>query len=536
MRRRLRRLLGVAALIASLAAAGNARADEPVDAYARAEQAFSKALATTGPERSEAMRVAVDALEAALTAEPTRREAPLATLLCAHAYKALGEIDRARSAYARFLDTWASEPVLVALEKGDAKASPPVAPDPRAYAARVKDMELAFAALGASALATLDYASAAAAYERTSNQTRLSTDARRDAAHNAAMLFAGLGDATRLAAARTTLFALQPTPADKAAVDWLVTDLDFRGWDASAPDQGDNEQARTAALRSLEKFYASYKGGSDAGTFIVEAAYDAAALLRAHDEKTSATWCARAVDAFEPLRMRAEAEQRPAPAFLSERAAECALRNIEREIPAALGAKAASNLHAGTPAKIAAASDAELVAVTDKWIPRLEDVIQKYRSPRWMVAARVREASLYDACYVRLWWAPTSNPERVIVDRGGDEPAPIDPEEEEWRAAKRRRVAAIATSAVSLYGEAVTWARAFHVGGPEVRIAHARLAIFTDWIGNERMADAISRVQDPATKQPVVYVDDQFLRGRPLPSAPPSRALLPLSMGAFTGG
>lgn len=407
------------------------------------------------------------------------------------------------------------------------------AADARAYDARIQQAQHAHLALAQSFIALFDYASAASAFARMSTQARLPAETRRDAARNAATLFAGLGDETRFAAARATLFALQPTPTDKAEIDWLAVDMDLRAWHADAPDVGDNASARASALHAVESFYAAYNGAEEAAPRVVEAAYAASMLARTRDDAAAAKWCARAVDAFEPIRAKAETDSVAPPGLLTDEVAECAYRSVDREIPTTFGAPGADTAtYVGKPAVVTAAFEADLKAVKDTWVSKLDDVIRKYPSPKWTVVARVRQAGLYDVCAARLLWSRVDLPQESSYREDVDPPR-RDVERTAWASAKTRLREVVESTTVKLYAEAVTWSRAFHSAPTEGRAAVARLAFYTDLVGNERISTYVSSVLDPVTRQPIPYTPDLYLLGRQSVLPAPPEGLDPLSIEAF---
>src|SRR5262249_35200721 len=155
-----------------------------------------------GPERDRTWRDAAALYRSALEAAPDGNEAPEYAINGAYAYKQVGAYADAIALYRRFLERYGSEATLARLARGDPRAGPNGAPDPRRYDERRRYTQMAAEQLAAAEVLLFDHAGAAASFEALARNVHFEPRARRDAARNVAILHAHLGARDRMLAAR----------------------------------------------------------------------------------------------------------------------------------------------------------------------------------------------------------------------------------------------------------------------------------------------------------------------------------------------
>jgi len=192
-------------------------------AYRDARKAFDEAQnMPDGPERNEKWRKAAALYRKALENAPDRNEAPEAAINGAIAYKQLGEYDKAIEMYELFIKRYGDEKTLVVLEKGNPKASPPVAPNPEKYKERLTYLKQAHNALSEAYILFFDYRRAAEQYDTISQIERFDQKDRREAAKLALELYANMGDKGKTATLQKRFLSLGPTPQEKAEAEYIV--------------------------------------------------------------------------------------------------------------------------------------------------------------------------------------------------------------------------------------------------------------------------------------------------------------------------
>jgi hypothetical protein len=170
----------------------------------------------------------------------------------------------------------------------------------------------------------------------------------------------------------------------------------------------------------------------------------------------------------------------------------------------------------------------------------LEHIYQTYRSPEYAVVVRSRQGSLFDSLRTALYevrppalkyFTPKQeNLLKQLENSGRDELMEKadqyrDQKKDFWRNQRDREINAADEVAVDRYVRAVLYARILNVRNPEVTRALARLAYLTDVLGDAKMKEFVSKVQDPADssgKKTVEYKDGMFMQARPGLTVPPT--------------
>jgi hypothetical protein len=435
--------------------------------------------------------------------------------------------------YQLFIKEYGSEEKLTALEKGDPKAEPPGKPDPAEYEKRKGALKDAYTELAKANVLFFTYRGAAEVYDTVSTNKRFAEDDRRKAAKNAVDLYANLGEEQKMLAARQTLYGLNAPVSQKMEIDYLVAQADLKRWDEQAPDEGANRAARVKAISSLEAYYQKNRNAKEAARFNVQAAYNAAKMHRAGKDGRDKDWCQNAIKAFESYKASApskDGKNEALGSFEADMAAECAYLAIDQQLKDKFDYETNHHRYTGTIDKVKLAFEKDLKEALDVWHPKLEAVITTYASPKWSVAARARQGTLYDSVRTGLFNATppavklyTEKEERLFKlaeESGRDDLAEqVDAirqsRREQWRAAREQSLESADRPMIKFYAESVVWGRAYKVRAPSSDQALRRLAFFTDILGNAKMKDYSQGVLDPATKQPFTYVDNMFLRTRP---------------------
>jgi tetratricopeptide (TPR) repeat protein/outer membrane protein assembly factor BamD (BamD/ComL family) len=500
-----------------------------IDAY----KAFQKAeKMPDGPERIKAWREAAALYRVALEKAPARDEAPEAAMNGAQAYKQVGDYDQAIEMYTLFIKEYGNEQNLAKLEKGDPSASPPKPANPEKYKERVKFLKQAQDALSASYVLFFNYRTAAETYDTISRNTRFEEPARRDAARNAVLLYANIGDRDKMTASRATFMSLKPPPEQKADIDYLVASADLKTWDEHGPDEGANRNARLKAVTAMEAYHGANRNNAAANAYVVQSAYYSAKLRKAGRDPKAVNWCRTTITDFERFRgasPTADGRNKALGSIQADMAAECAYSALDEKIKAEFDYDTGHHRYAGVIDQVKKAFDADMKKA-ETYFNQLQEVISKFESRPWSVAARARQGSLYDSCRTGLYNARppglklyTEKEERLLKlaetsardDLQEQADAIRQKRREDWRSARERSLNDADKAMVKFYTEAVVWAKAWKVRNQPVDFAIQRLAFFTDILGDAKLREFSQGIIDPETKRPFEYRDGIFLRSRP---------------------
>lgn len=500
-----------------------------IDAY----KVFDKAQKMAdGPERNKAWREAGALYREALKNAPARDEAPEAAMNGAFAYKQVGDYDQAIEMYSLFIKEYGSEDNLKKLQKGDPAVTPPKAADPKKYGERVKFLKQAYDALSAAYVLFFNYRTAAETYDTISKNPRFEKPARRDAALNSVILYANIGDKGKVLASRQTFMSLEPPAEKKAEIDYLVASADLKSWDEHGLDEGGNRGERLKAISAMDAYYSQNKNKNEAAAFNVMAAYHSAKLRKAGKDPKAGDWCKSTITAFEKYRGTAKMVDGRNTAFGSlqaDMAAECAYHAIDDRVHAEFDYETGHHRYTGVIDRVVKAYTDDLKKA-EKYFNQLQDVITKFESRPWSVAAKARQGSLYDGCRTGLYnarppglklYSPKEEKLLKLAETSGRDDlaeqadALRQKRRLDWRAARERQLEDADKPMIKFYTEAVVYGRAFKVRNAAVDTAIQRLAFYTNILGDAKLRDHSQGVLDPETKSPFVYSDGIFLRTRP---------------------
>ncbi|MBI4705492.1 MAG: tetratricopeptide repeat protein [Deltaproteobacteria bacterium] len=486
-----------------------------------------------GEERDKMWRRAAALYREALDKAPDRDEAPEAAMNGAFAYKQVGEYDKAIAMYKQFIEAYGNEEMLDKLENGDPKADPPKPPDPKRHAERVTKLKLAYDTLATAYVLFFSYPTAAETFDKISRNRRFESEARRDAARNAVVLYANMGNRAKMISARDELYGLGPSAKERAEIDWLVASADLKAWDERGVDRGTNQAARLAAGRSMEDFYQSHAGAPAAAAFTVQAAYQASKLRRAGSDPRYKDWCDKTISAFAAFKRGAdvvEGRNQAVGSLQADMAAECEYRDLDAAIKKDFDYASGFHRYKGVLTAVAKEFKEDAEVKAKAWAEKLQHVITEYESRPWAVAARARQGSLYDSCRTGLYEArepglklydakeeETLKKADKICEEGLSDSA-CDMAEDfragrkaKWRETRENYLRDADQLMLRGYVEAILWAKATKVRIDAVDQTIRRLAFFTDIIGDEKLRAYTEQLADPSTKQPFQYQDGMFL-------------------------
>ncbi len=511
-------------------------------AYLDARKAYDQAeKMPEGPERQEMWRKAAALYRAALEKAPDRDEAPEAAMNGAHAYKQVGEYDKAIGMYNLFIDKYGDEKTLAGLERGDPKATPPIEPDAKKLATRIKYLKQAHDALSASYVLFFNYRKAAEEYDRISQINRFEQKDRRDAAKNALSLYSNMGDKAKTDAVRRRFVSLGANAEEKAEADYIVARGDMNEWDERGRDEGENKTARTRAMNAMTKYHDANVRNNAASKFVVVAAYNSGKTRKAGGDESYVGWYKKTIAAFEKYKATAPVEEGKSKALSSAEAgmaAESEYALIDAELRKGFDYDSGHHRYQGTTVEVIqkyrdGANDAK------KYHDRLQHVIDAYLSAEWIVAARARQGSLYDSLRTGLYNVRPpglklfSPKEDKILAKFRESDNPDDQEKadqyeqarrEDWRSARDRELASADQVMVNRYVQAVSLSRRYNLSNPAVDRAIQRLAFFTDILGDEKLRAYSQGIEG------YTYEDGSFLRSRPGITQEPDPKPLPLPL------
>jgi len=441
--------------------------------------------------------------------------------------------------YELFISRYGSDEKLRSVRDGNPKAEPPAPPSPGKYEERVGFLST-YELASASYALFFDYPEAARTFEKVSNTQHFAEADRREAARQALTLAASLGDGSGMRRARQSFATLGASPHELAEADFVVASSALKAWDPASPNRGANEQARVAAENSMRQYYEANARNPNASEFLVEAAYWVAKSKRAARDTREGQWWEATKQAFEAFRRGAPSKADGMNAALGTRqagyAAEAAYVQLDDSIVRGFDYDTGHQRYAGNTVEVLDQYRRAAVEAQAHY-DALQRVVDDYASPEWATAAIARQGSLYDSLRSALYdvRAPAlkmfdKKTEALLSRAENSDSAELQEQadavrmrvETAWREARDRELDSADQVMVDRYGNAIHLARRYNVSNPAVSRATARLAFFTDVIGEAKLQQYTGRV--PALE----YSPGLFLRLRPgLVTSPKAEGMVP---------
>jgi len=515
------------------------------------------------PAKRPTWRQAGELYEAALAAAPGRDEAPEAAMNAAYAYKQIGEYNKAIELYNKFISEYGSEARLTALQKGDPKTK--AAPDPKKYQERLGFLGEAYRALGETYYSFFSYQRAAETYDKVASSDRFDEKTRRDNARNAMILYANMGQREKMLSTYRILLKANPAPEDKATADYTVASFDYKQWNPTGGDAGNNRQTRFAAEQALTTYFQQNKAGNGTAKYVVEAAYAVGKMKKSVNDPAYKGWYKSTVAAWDNYKAKAPLKENRSEAQLPpyvDYAAEAAYTLLDEEIheryESADRHKYQPNLNDifgeyesdpktkkpimgpdGKPKMKRKGKYQANAAEAEKWDLELDKIAKTYESLEWVPTAIARQGSLYDTLRTGLYnqvkielFTPAEknllnqmrNSGRPDLEEGADKLE--DAKTDFWRQKKQQELDGADQVMVKRYATSVALARKYNVRNAQLTRAVSRLAYFTDIIsgGDAKMAEYVTSTPDPTNKgqTKLTYSPNQYVQSRPgLGALPP---------------
>ncbi len=519
-------------------------------AYVNARKKFEEAKAApAGEGKNKLWREAAGLYEAALSAAPGRDEAPEAAMNAAYAYKQVGEFSKAIDMYNKFISEYGSEDRLNKLQKGDPKTKAP--PDLKKYEERLRFLNDAYDALGTTYYSFFNYQRAAETYEKVAGNERFDAEKRKVASKNAMVLYASMGQRDKMTAQYKTYVSLRPSTEEKASADYLMATYDYKQWNAKGGDTGQNRQSRIAAEQALTEFFQKNSNNSQAAKYNVEASYFIAKMHKTVGENYR-TWFKSTVAAWERYKAVAPPNKEgKSPALDSpyvDYAAEADFTMLDEDIKEKYDIES-KHKYDGAVADVLGEFDAKTgkqtkpgkyqlnAADADKWDKQLERIGRTYPSLEWVPAVMARQGTLWDTLRTGLYNTTkikifTAKQEAFLkqMENSGREDLENkaadlrDQGREGWRTKKESELKGADTLMVRRYAGSVQLARKYNIRNDKTQRAIARLAYFTDIIGDAKMRDYVTQSPDPLDQtgaKKLEYKDGQYVQTRPGQTAVP---------------
>ncbi len=355
-----------------------------------------------------------------------------------------------------------------------------------------------YGALASAYVALFDYARAADTYAKLAERGgSVAEETRRDAARNAMSLFASLRSRADMDRMHDLLARLHPSSETQAAADFLVAMYEFNHRDGSARS--------SAASAALVKFFDANRTNAAAAKYVTEAAWSIAALKRADGDRRGAKpWLTRTIEARD--RSRALGQIDPEADRL---AAGAAFELLDEEITASFDAPG----HHTYPTSAAEVFERYRLRAEEakRWSDRLDrEVITKYASREWTVAAWARQGALFDALRSGLYFNTTATKGldekgealvRALRAAHRDEAADKleDTARDVWQQRRQKELDAADALLIDRYAKAVFTAKKLDMTSTQVARARARLVYFTEMLGEPVVQKHVENTVDPTS-------------------------------------
>jgi tetratricopeptide (TPR) repeat protein len=530
-------------------------------AFEEANRVFEQAKAAPpGPAKDDLWRKAGKMYEDALRAAPAHKDAPAAAINSAFCYKQVGEFNKAIDLYKLFISNYGSEDILNRLQNGgtDPDKQAKVGPNPAEYKERIKYLGMAYDALSTTYYGFFAYPKAAESFASIASNPRFEDTQRASSAHIAMTLYSNLGDRANMNKMYAVLIdPKMHLPADKRAeADYLRASFDYSQWNPGGSDSGGNGSARSAAVGSLEQFHAANKGKPESARYELEAAYRVAKMMQSIGDPGYRTWFKTTIADWEyfksyPMTIAGAGGKTSRitssdPPF-ADYGGEAEFTLVDEQIKSEFDYATGHHHYSGNVVDVTKALDKDLGDAEKKYKPLLEHVATEYGSFEWAAAATARIGTLYDSIRTGLdlvapnYFTPQQDAllkklqtmADKLNDAGQSDKADqvqksIDDTKDavrsKWRATKDQYLELCNQKMVSKYVTAALIARKNNVKDATVQNAIARLAFFSDYLGDDKMKPYVENTPDPTDpSSKLVYVNGEFLQWRSgMVSTPPA--------------
>ncbi|HZU84141.1 MAG TPA: hypothetical protein VE987_14530 [Polyangiaceae bacterium] len=534
-------------------------------AFDSANQVFDQAKKTPpGPQQDALWRKAGKMYEEALRAAPGHKDAPAAAINSAFCYKQVGEFNKAIELYQLFINAYGSEDRLTYLEKGgidpDKKSQTPPPdrdpPNPEQYQERIKYLGMAYDALSTTYYGFFAYQRAAESFAKIANTQRFDDQRRSSAARIAMVLYSNLGDRTNMTRMYDVFVdpKMHLTPDKRAEADYLKASFDYGLWNPNGGDSAGNSAARRQAVGALTQFHTANRNKPEAARYTLEAAYRIGKMTQSANDPAYRTWFKTVIADWEYLKSHpagaivngrsSQVSANDAP--YSDYGAEADFTLVDEDIKANFDYATGHHHYTGNAPDIVKKLDKDLGEADKTWRPKLEHVATQYGSFEWAAAATARIGSLYDSIRTGLdlvvpnYFTPQQ--EALLkklsgvadkLDAAGQSAQAdkirqqIDDTKDvvraKWRETKDKYMEVCTKQAVGKYTTAALTARKYNVKNSSVQSGIARLAFFTDYLGDDKMKGYVESTPNPLEPGHTLdYVNGEFLQWRAgVVSAPP---------------
>jgi hypothetical protein len=536
-------------------------------AFEDANKAYAQAKAAKpGPEQDALWRKAAKMYEDALRAAPAHKDAPAAAINSAFCYKQVGEFNKAIDLYQLFISNYGSEDILNRLEHGgmDPEKKAQVPPNPDEYKERIKYLGMAYDALSTTYYGFFAYQRAAESFAKIANNTRFDDQRRSNAARIATVLYSNLGDRSNM----DRMYGVSVDPkmhlsAEKRAeADYLKASFDYGQWNPAGGESASGTAARQA-IGTLTQFHTANKNRPESARYVLEASFRIAKMMQSTADAGFRNWFKTTIADWEyfkshPVTMtmpdgkqgRITANDAP----YSDYGGEADFTLVDEQVRTDFDYATGHHHYSGVVGDVTKQVDKDLGDAEQKWRPPLEHVATQYGSFEWAAAATARIGSLYDSIRTGLdlvvpkYFTPQQqallDKLQKLVDQlnNAGQSAKADQVQQQiddtkdqvrtkWRAVKDKYMEVCNQKMVGKYVTAALIARKYNVKNAAVQNAVARLAFFTDFLGDDKMKAYVEQTPDPIDpNSKLVYSSGEFLQWRSgvVSTPPPSGQPAPL--------
>ncbi len=537
-----------------------------------ANEAFEAAKAApAGPAKDALWRKAGKLYEDALRVAPGHKDAPAAAINSAFCYKQVGEFNKAIELYQLFISNYGSEDILERLDKGgvDPETKQKAGPDKEQYGERIKYLGMAYEALSTTYYGFFAYQRAAESFGRIASNTRFDDERRSSAARIGMVLYSNLGDRTNMARMYEILVdpKMHISPDKRAEADYLKASFDYGQWNPTGTDSAGNSGARSQAIATLTQFHTANKNKPESARYVLESAYRIAKMMQAANDPAYRTWFKTTIADWESFKSHPitvptadgkSGQIQATDAPYSDYGGEADYTLVDEQVKAGFDYATGHHHYTGTVGEVIKQVDKDLGEAEKTWRPQLETVATRYGSFQWASAATARIGTLYDSIRTGL---DLVVPKYFTADQQGkldklqkiadqlnaanqtDQADKVqqaiddtkDAVRGKWRSTKDQYLELCNQKMVGRYVTAALIARKNNVKNAAVQAAVARLAFFTDYLGDDKMKSYVENTPDPLdTSNKLVYRNGEFLQWRsgvvatppangassPLPAAP----------------